>query len=181
MFSSKAGSIGFLVFNDYEKTMAPTINKVQLSFKWSFAIFFDAPRVSFQNAQIDTPAGALKILQSASLSDTVELMLRIVSYLSDEKRMEQQVAFFAREEASLLNRSTSKSILASMLRDEVGVRDERDLTSLANAYSFKTLLHATITDFEDMLMRGDLVEPSTVDRLRVFIQNINGDENYVAD
>lgn len=173
VFSSKPGSIGFLVLNDYYEELLSIIERLQSSFKWSFIIFVNAPQGSFRDAQIDISAGPLKVIKSASSEETFELMLRIVSYLSDERRMQEQIDFFEREEASLLNRSAFKSILASMLRDIVGVADERDLMALTSAYSFKRLLHATTSEFEDMLARGDLLEPSSVDKLRAFVQHFN--------
>lgn len=173
IFSSKPGSIGFLVLNDYNEDTLPIIKKAQSSFKWSFVIFVNAPKISFRNAQIDIPAGPLKILKSASAEETFELILRVVSYLSDERRMQEQIDFFDREEASLLNRSASKSILTSIFRDIIGIIDDRDLLALTNAYSFKRLLSASSSEFDGMLARGDLLEPSSVERLQSFAQNFN--------
>ena len=172
VFSSKPGSIGFLVFDEYNKEMLSGIKKAQSSFRWSFVIFNNIPETSFRNAQIDIPVGILKILQANSNDEVFELILRIVSYLSDERRMKEQIEFFEREEASLLNRSVSKSILTSMLRDKIGIMNERDLTIILNTYSYKSLLHATVDEFEDMYAAGKL-EWSTVERLGVFIQNFN--------
>ena len=161
------------MLNDYYEELLSIIERLQSSFKWSFVVFVNAPQGSFRDAQIDISAGPLKVIKSASAEETFELMLRIVSYLSDARRMQEQIDFFEREEASLLNRSAFKSILASMLREIVGITDERDLMALTNAYSFKRLLHATPSEFEDMLARGDLLEPSSVDKLRAFVQHFN--------
>lgn len=116
IFSLPTGSIGFNIYTNFNTSdVLQNLLASQSSCKRSYAIFQGISNEKWQHAQRGIPSGKLHLLRSCSNEETIEMILRLISSLSDEKRTREQLEFFKKERAALLHLSVVRSTSAANL------------------------------------------------------------------
>ena len=96
LFSFASGSVGFGVYTEYSSETLQSLLKMEKASWRSYGIFRNFNEISWGNLQKHLPGGKLQLLRSSSLEESIDLLIRVLSFVGNEFKAKQQIEFFRR-------------------------------------------------------------------------------------
>jgi hypothetical protein len=94
LFSYPSGSLAFGFYSIFDESSLTSMLKLEKSSRRSYAVFRDVDDDMWMQAQQSLPAGKLQMLRSNSFEESVDIVLRILSIVNNEKKARQQIEYF---------------------------------------------------------------------------------------